>query len=226
MFSEIKERVAKRLQGWKEKFLSKAGREVLIKAIAQAIPTYSMNCFLLPKSWCSDVDGLITKYWWGQTKNERKIHWLSKSGGYFKLHSHSTAVFSKLNISPHAPFLMPLWVLILLYLEKHFGGSEGFGQSSCVEAKCHGYYSCYLECYPSGMYSVQSGYTCLEADLRTLVEGESSCSQSRHQVWRKFWKLQLPAGSSDGMGCDLMGNLECMEPVHFLEAAKTSRPDP
>ena len=76
MFFEIKERVAKRLQGWKEKFLSKAGREVLIKAIAQVIPTYSMNCFLLPKSWCSDVDGLIAKYWWGQTKNERKIHWV------------------------------------------------------------------------------------------------------------------------------------------------------
>ena len=45
---------------------------------------------------------------------------------------------------------------------------------------------------PSGMYSVQSGYTCFEADLQTLVEGESSCSQSRRQVWRKFWKLQLP----------------------------------
>ena len=45
---------------------------------------------------------------------------------------------------------------------------------------------------PSGSYSVQSGYTCLEANLRTLVEGESSWSQSRRQVWRKFWKLQLP----------------------------------
>jgi hypothetical protein len=60
-----------------------------------------------------------------------------------------------------------------------------------VEARCHRYYSCYWNATPSGMYFVQSGYTCLEADFRTLVEGESSCSQSRRQLWRKFWKLQL-----------------------------------
>ncbi len=45
---------------------------------------------------------------------------------------------------------------------------------------------------PSGSYSVQLGYTCLKADLRTLVEGENSYNQSCCQVWRKFWKLQLP----------------------------------
>jgi hypothetical protein len=105
MFSEIKERVAKCLQGWKEKFLSKAGREVLIKAIAQAITTYSMNCFLLPKSWCSDVDGLIPKHWWGQTKSERKIHWVKwdklcrrkfKGGlGFKNLHLFNLALLAK-----------------------------------------------------------------------------------------------------------------------------------
>ena len=46
---------------------------------------------------------------------------------------------------------------------------------------------------PSSTYSVQLGYTCLEVELQTLVEGESSCSQSHRQVYRKFWKLQLPS---------------------------------
>ena len=38
--------------GWKEKFISKASREILIKTIAQAIPTYTMSLFKLPKAPC------------------------------------------------------------------------------------------------------------------------------------------------------------------------------
>lgn len=40
VFRAIQDRVWKKLKGWKENFLSQAGREVLIKAIAQAIPIY------------------------------------------------------------------------------------------------------------------------------------------------------------------------------------------
>ena len=38
-FREVQERVTKRVMGWKEKHISKVGREVLIKTVAQAIPT-------------------------------------------------------------------------------------------------------------------------------------------------------------------------------------------
>lgn len=51
-FTYLKDRVWKRIQGWKEKLLSKSRKEVLIKAIAQAIPTYGMSCFDLTKSLC------------------------------------------------------------------------------------------------------------------------------------------------------------------------------
>ncbi|XP_058736181.1 uncharacterized protein LOC131608553 [Vicia villosa] len=37
IFKLVIERVWKKLKGWKEKFLSRAGKEVLIKAVAQAI---------------------------------------------------------------------------------------------------------------------------------------------------------------------------------------------
>lgn len=50
-FNDIKEKLAKSLASCKEKLLSKAGKEVLIKA-TQAISTYFMSCFKIPDSPC------------------------------------------------------------------------------------------------------------------------------------------------------------------------------
>jgi hypothetical protein len=44
-FSYLKDRVWKKVQGWMEQCLWTRGKEVLIKAVAQAIPTYSMASF-------------------------------------------------------------------------------------------------------------------------------------------------------------------------------------
>ncbi|XP_075633306.1 putative mitochondrial protein AtMg00310 [Castanea sativa] len=75
-FNYIKEREWKKLQGWEGKLLSQAGREVLIKAMIQAIPTYTMGCFKIPLGLCHDIEALIKKYFWGQKGDQRKIHWV------------------------------------------------------------------------------------------------------------------------------------------------------
>ena len=75
-FNYIKERVWKKIQGWKEKLLSQAGREILIKAIVQAILTYTMSCFKLPLGLCGDIESIIRKFWWGQKSERRKVHWV------------------------------------------------------------------------------------------------------------------------------------------------------
>ena len=36
------------MQGWKEKLLSQADKEIMIKEVVQFIPTYSMSVFHLP----------------------------------------------------------------------------------------------------------------------------------------------------------------------------------
>ena len=61
-FSYIKECVWKKLQRWKEKLLSQAGKEVLIKSVIQAIPTYAMSCFKLPKGLIHELETMIRKY--------------------------------------------------------------------------------------------------------------------------------------------------------------------
>lgn len=75
--AKVKEKVAKKLVGWKEKKLSIGGREVLIKAVTQAIPTYTMSCFQLPKSLYEDIEGMMRRFWWGQREQESKIAWVS-----------------------------------------------------------------------------------------------------------------------------------------------------
>ena len=104
-FKELEEKIHKRVLGWKEKFISKAGREVLIKKVAQAIPTYAMSLFKLPKSMYDSINSLLAKYWWGQNKEERKIHWVNwkklctskqKGGmGFRDLHAFNLAMLSK-----------------------------------------------------------------------------------------------------------------------------------
>ena len=75
-FSQIKEKVWSKIKGWKEKLLSQAGCEILIKAVVQAIPTYTMNCFKLLVTLCKDIEGIIRRFWWGQKSDQLKIHWL------------------------------------------------------------------------------------------------------------------------------------------------------
>ena len=52
-------RVGKKMSGWKEKLLSIGRREILIKAVSQAVLMYTMGCFLLPKSLCEDIEGMM-----------------------------------------------------------------------------------------------------------------------------------------------------------------------
>jgi hypothetical protein len=61
-FVGIKNKIWEQINGWKEKFLSQAGKEVLLKAVIQAIPTYTMSVFQLPKQLCSDINSMMSKF--------------------------------------------------------------------------------------------------------------------------------------------------------------------
>lgn len=76
-FSSIKDRVHKRLNNWKVKFLSQAGKEVLLKAVVQAISTYSMSVFQVPTTLCKELEGLMQRFLWGHMAKEANVHWMS-----------------------------------------------------------------------------------------------------------------------------------------------------
>jgi ribonuclease HI len=77
IFSLVIDRIWKKLKGWKENCLSRAGKEILIKAVAQAIPNYIMGCYKLPESCCQEIESMLAKFWWGSKEGHRKIHWMS-----------------------------------------------------------------------------------------------------------------------------------------------------
>jgi hypothetical protein len=76
-FAGIQSRVCRKLDGWKEKFLSQAGHEILIKAVVQAIPAYSMSIFQLPKKLCSTLNSMTRRFWWGHKDDNKGVSWIS-----------------------------------------------------------------------------------------------------------------------------------------------------
>lgn len=57
--------------------MTPAGKEVLLKAVIQAIPTYTMNVFQLPKALCKRLNSMMLRFWWGHEENLNQVHWLS-----------------------------------------------------------------------------------------------------------------------------------------------------
>ena len=62
-FKTLQERLRKRLVDWSEQYMSVGNKEILIKAMAQAIPTYVMSVFRLPASVCDDLTKMMRQYW-------------------------------------------------------------------------------------------------------------------------------------------------------------------
>ncbi|KAL5843786.1 hypothetical protein ACOSQ4_009744 [Xanthoceras sorbifolium] len=75
LFDGIKTRVWQKLCGWSSKLFSAGGKEILIKAVIQAIPSYSMNLFRLPSSLIGELHRMMARFWWGSSDDKQRIHW-------------------------------------------------------------------------------------------------------------------------------------------------------
>ncbi|KAL5703663.1 hypothetical protein ACHQM5_022190 [Ranunculus cassubicifolius] len=73
-FDYILSKVQSRIAGWMAKTLSQAGRAILIKAVVETIPIYTMSTNLLPVSICDEIDQMKRNFFWDGTFGSKAIH--------------------------------------------------------------------------------------------------------------------------------------------------------
>lgn len=66
-----------KIEDRKEKLLNQAGKEVLIKAMTQAIPSYAMAVLKFPKGFCEDLCLKVARFWWSKNGKDKGIYWRS-----------------------------------------------------------------------------------------------------------------------------------------------------
>ena len=58
--------------------MSQAGKDVMVKAVLHAIPSYIMSIFKIPKSVINRFEQMIKNFWCSQDTDKRKIHWVAR----------------------------------------------------------------------------------------------------------------------------------------------------
>ncbi|CAG7894458.1 unnamed protein product [Brassica rapa] len=74
LFAFLKDYLMYRVNGWTGRWLSKGGKQVMIKSILLALPTYVMSTFLLPLEICENLDSAIAQFWWSSNPPKKGIH--------------------------------------------------------------------------------------------------------------------------------------------------------
>lgn len=78
VFGYVKDRVWNHMQSWKGKPFSRAGKEILLKTVIQAIPSYVSSTFLIPKTLCEEIERLMNKFWWlSDMEKSNGIRWMA-----------------------------------------------------------------------------------------------------------------------------------------------------
>ncbi|XP_045791800.1 uncharacterized protein LOC123886537 [Trifolium pratense] len=185
----------KKLKGWKEKNLSFAGRGTLIKAVAQAIPTYIMSCFLIPKGVREQLERMICNFWWGSTTDLRKIHWIKWSKDDKWIQQKATSY--KVNPRPND--------LNLTKVKELMDNNYHEWNETIINQIFHPYDAQMILNIPiidktqpdtitwegtqDGQYSVKSGYNAI---MNWGSLSNATSSNNTQHIWSTLWKLNVP----------------------------------
>ena len=77
VFAYVQNRLNSRVNTWEARHLSKGGKEVQIKSIAEAVPKFTMSCYLLTQETHKKLTGAISRFWWSVKANNRGLPWVT-----------------------------------------------------------------------------------------------------------------------------------------------------
>lgn len=175
-FQDLRQRLSKRLGDYWEKFMSSAAKEVLIKSVAQVLPTYIMSVFKLPLGLCDDLTSIIRSLWWGAEHGKRKTAWVSLSDLTMKKCCGGMG-FKDLRLFNQAMLARQAWRLIV------------FPESLCARLLKARY-------YPRGCLTDTSFYSNPSQTWQAIVYGLELLkkgiiwrigSGSQVRIWRDPW---------------------------------------
>lgn len=131
--------------------LTPVGKEILIKYVHCAIPSYHMSVFMFTDGVCKDLDAEFAKFWWGSTDGNRKIHWMSctklglaksKGGLGFRSLKEYLSLLDKIcwRIIHHSEALWVQVLKVLYFLNSDFlsaskGAHASWAWSSILEGR-------------------------------------------------------------------------------------------
>lgn len=146
------------MSAWKEKDLSYASKEILIKSVARALPNYIMSVFKLSGGLCEDLMKCIRAYWWGSEKGRRKVQWIPWSK-LIKSKGAGGMGFRDLNLVNQALLAKQAWRLVT------------FPDSLCLQVLTAKYYPTgnLLDMAPAGAAS--QTWRAIEHGLELLKKG-------------------------------------------------------
>ncbi|XP_031120447.1 uncharacterized protein LOC116023586 [Ipomoea triloba] len=78
-FTNVLDKMRRKLSTWKAKSLSIANRRILVQSSLSTVPTYSMHSMALPVSTCNDINKICRNFLWGHDESSRKLHTVSWS---------------------------------------------------------------------------------------------------------------------------------------------------
>lgn len=128
----LKDRVNSKIRTWEENYISRSGKEILVKHVAQTLPSNAMSVFLLSLQITRNIEKTLLKFWWNSTQsNGSKLNWLSWDR--LVMHKHAGGMgfrhFRDFNIAMLGKQLWrlatnPNSLVSRLYKAKYFANSD------------------------------------------------------------------------------------------------------
>lgn len=77
LFSSIVDMIKQKASSCSTRYLSTAGKVVLLQSVLYATPSHAMTCFQLPVSPCKCIQSAITRFWWDDRSGKNKLAWIA-----------------------------------------------------------------------------------------------------------------------------------------------------